>query len=62
MGPRPEPLKRGYDVDDNAIRFSNYFHVLRALVHLALRVARRSSRASSASTRSATTSTTTPAR
>jgi hypothetical protein len=34
MRPRPEPLKRGYDVDDNAIRFSNYFHVLRALVHL----------------------------
>src|ERR671927_26557 len=24
----------GYDVDDNAIRFSNYFHVLRELVHL----------------------------
>jgi hypothetical protein len=23
----------GYDVDDNAVRFSNYFHVLRALVH-----------------------------
>ena len=23
----------GYDVDDNAIRFSNYFHVLRELVH-----------------------------
>jgi Protein of unknown function (DUF455) len=31
---RPEPLKRGYDVDENAIRFSNYFHVLRELVHL----------------------------
>jgi hypothetical protein len=30
----PEPLKRGYDVDENAIRFSNYFHVLRELVHL----------------------------
>jgi uncharacterized ferritin-like protein (DUF455 family) len=29
-----ESLKRGYDVDDNAIRFSNYFHVLRELVHL----------------------------
>ena len=29
-----EPLKGGYDVDDNAIRFSNYFHVLRELVHL----------------------------
>ena len=24
----------GYDVDANAIRFSNYFHVLRELVHL----------------------------
>jgi hypothetical protein len=24
----------GYDVDDNAVRFSNYFHVLRDLVHL----------------------------
>jgi Protein of unknown function (DUF455) len=34
MRPTPEPLKRGYDVDDNAIRFSNYFHALRALVHL----------------------------
>lgn len=29
-----EPLKGGYDVDDNAIRFSNYFHVLREIVHL----------------------------
>ena len=29
-----EPLKAGYDVDDNAVRFSNYFHVLRELVHL----------------------------
>jgi hypothetical protein len=28
-----EPLLRGYDVDENAIRFSNYFHVLRELVH-----------------------------
>jgi len=28
-----EPLRRGYDVDENAIRFSNYFHVLRELVH-----------------------------
>jgi hypothetical protein len=28
----PEPP--GYDVDENAIRFSNYFHVLRELVHL----------------------------
>jgi uncharacterized protein DUF455 len=25
---------RGYDVDENATRFSNYFHVLRELVHL----------------------------
>jgi Protein of unknown function (DUF455) len=24
----------GYDVDDNAIRFSNYFHVLREIVHM----------------------------
>ena len=30
----PEPLKGGYDVDENAIRFSNYLHVLRELVHL----------------------------
>src|SRR5215210_3904542 len=29
-----EPLKGGYDVDENAVRFSNYFHVLRELVHL----------------------------
>ena len=29
-----EPLRRGYDVDDNAIRFSNYFHMLRELVHM----------------------------
>src|SRR3954470_17357746 len=29
-----EPLKGGYDVDENAIRFSNYFHALRELVHL----------------------------
>ena len=28
-----EPLRRGYEVDENAIRFSNYFHVLRELVH-----------------------------
>jgi hypothetical protein len=27
------PLDRGYDVDENAIRFSNYFHLLRELVH-----------------------------
>src|SRR5215210_1960020 len=31
---RHEPLKGGYDVDENAVRFSNYFHVLRELVHL----------------------------
>ena len=30
----PEPLKGGYDVDDSAVRFSNYFHVLREIVHL----------------------------
>jgi hypothetical protein len=30
----PEPLKRGYDVDENAERFANYFHVLRELLHL----------------------------
>jgi hypothetical protein len=29
-----EPVTGGYDVDENAIRFSNYFHVLRELVHL----------------------------
>jgi hypothetical protein len=29
-----EPLKGGYDVDENAIRFSNYFHVLREIYHL----------------------------
>jgi Protein of unknown function (DUF455) len=34
MAERHEPLKGGYDVDENAIRFSNYFHVLRELVHL----------------------------
>jgi hypothetical protein len=28
------PELPGYDVDENAIRFSNYFHVLRELVHL----------------------------
>jgi hypothetical protein len=31
-GAERRPL--GYDVDDNATRFSNYFHVLRELVHL----------------------------
>ena len=30
----PEPLKGGYDVDDSAVRFSNYLHVLREIVHL----------------------------
>jgi hypothetical protein len=34
MALRVEELKRGYDVDENAIRFSNYFHVLREFVHL----------------------------
>jgi hypothetical protein len=34
MATSPEPLAGGYDVDENAIRFSNYFHVLRELVHL----------------------------
>ncbi len=34
MATNLEPLKGGYDVDDNAARFSNYFHVLRELVHL----------------------------
>src|SRR5918994_1150317 len=29
-----EELSLGYDVDENAIRFSNYFHLLRELVHL----------------------------
>lgn len=32
--PDPQPLRGGYDVDENAIRFSNVFHVLRELVHL----------------------------
>jgi Protein of unknown function (DUF455) len=34
MATSHEPLAGGYDVDDNAVRFSNYFHVLRELVHL----------------------------
>jgi hypothetical protein len=34
MATSHEPLAAGYDVDDNASRFSNYFHVLRELVHL----------------------------
>jgi hypothetical protein len=29
-----DELRLGYDVDENAIRFSNYFHLLRELVHL----------------------------
>jgi hypothetical protein len=32
--PEPAPLRGGYDVDENAIRFSNLFHVLREIVHL----------------------------
>ena len=61
MATSPEPLKGGYDVDENAIRFSNYFHVLRELVHLAA-AGCRSSRGWRSSTRSATTCTTTRAR
>jgi len=34
MARLPEELRLGYDVDENAIRFSNYFHLLRELVHL----------------------------
>lgn len=34
MRATPDQLKLGYDVDENAIRFSNYFHLLRELVHL----------------------------
>ena len=34
MATSHEPLAAGYDVDDNASRFSNSFHVLRELVHL----------------------------
>jgi Protein of unknown function (DUF455) len=34
MPPRPEEARLGYDVDENAVRFSNYLHVLRELVHL----------------------------
>ncbi len=29
----PNPLKLGLPVDDNATRFSNYFHVLREIIH-----------------------------
>ena len=53
---------RGYDVDDNAVRFSNYFHVLRELVHLLVRLAAAGAAPRASSTRSATTSTTTRAR
>jgi Protein of unknown function (DUF455) len=34
MAQSHDRLKGGFDVDENAIRFSNYFHVLRELVHL----------------------------
>jgi hypothetical protein len=34
MARPPDRLRLGYDVDENAIRFSNYFHLLRELVHL----------------------------
>jgi hypothetical protein len=34
MATTHEPVAPGYDVDENAVRFSNYFHVLRELVHL----------------------------
>jgi uncharacterized ferritin-like protein (DUF455 family) len=34
MAHAAETLTRGYDVDENATRFSNYLHVLRELVHL----------------------------
>jgi hypothetical protein len=34
MTRRHDPLRRGYDVDENAIRFSNYFHVLLEVLHL----------------------------
>jgi hypothetical protein len=33
MRGRHDPIPRGLDVDENAVRFSNYFHVLRELVH-----------------------------
>lgn len=29
-----DPSRLGYDVDEGAVRFSNYFHVLRELLHL----------------------------
>jgi hypothetical protein len=34
MPPRPDGSRLGYDVDENAVRFSNYLHLLRELVHL----------------------------
>jgi hypothetical protein len=34
MSMRSDARPAGYDVDENAIRFSNYFHLLRELVHL----------------------------
>jgi uncharacterized protein DUF455 len=34
MSTRSDARPAGYDVDENAIRFSNYFHLLRELVHL----------------------------
>jgi hypothetical protein len=34
LAPPPDQLRLGYNVDENAIRFSNYFHLLRELVHL----------------------------
>ena len=34
MPPQAESAHLGYGVDENATRFSNYFHVLRELVHL----------------------------
>jgi hypothetical protein len=33
MARPPDRLRLGYDVDENAVRFSNYFHLLRELVH-----------------------------
>ena len=56
-----EPLL-GYDVDDNAIRFSNYFHVLRELVHLSDRLDAARAELGAQVRARATTSTTTRAR
>ena len=61
MASSHEPLKRGYDVDENAIRFSNYFHVAARARPPELRLAAARAAARSASTRSATISTTTRA-